>query len=116
MAASQALFGRGELAALDRGDARGLAGRAAAGGGRRRRAGWPLVVDLFAATGLAPSKQRGPAGRGRGRGVPQQRPGRPPRSAAVAAADLLPAGWLVLRRGKRTSPPPASRGTCTGRA
>ena len=57
VAASQALFGRGELD----------------GAGRRRRwppslaelpsaevdvtaSGWPLLVDLFAATGLAPSK------------------------------------------------------------
>ena len=56
VAASQALFGRGELAALDAGTLAAALAELPSAEVDVAADGWPPVVDLFAATGLAPSK------------------------------------------------------------
>jgi tyrosyl-tRNA synthetase len=98
VAASGALFGRGELRELDAGTldaALGEVPRADVGAGER-----PTIVDLLVATGLSDS--RGAARRAVGEGgayvnntkvVDEQ--------WTPAGADLLAGGWLVVRRGKR---------------
>jgi len=96
--ASQALFGRGELRDLDE---RTLdAVMAEAPTGRVRLADRPTIVDLLVVSGLVDS--RGAARRTVREG------GASVNNAKVAdvgwtpaAADLLPGGWLVLRRGRR---------------
>ncbi len=100
VAASQALFGRGELADLDGGtlaaalaelpsaevDVAGSGVAAAGGPARRHRAG--------------AEQERGPPRGRRGRRLPQQRAGDRPRRRR-RPSDLLHGRWLVLRRGKR---------------
>ena len=56
VAASQALFGRGELSALDGGTLAASLAELPQAEVDVAADGWPPVVDLFAATGLAPSK------------------------------------------------------------
>jgi tyrosyl-tRNA synthetase len=97
-AASGALFGRGELRGLDRPTLD--AARAEVPTADFRLADGPTVVDLLVATGLAES--RGAARRTVSEG------GAYVNNAKVAdegwqpsADDLLPGGWLVVRRGKR---------------
>ncbi len=98
-AASAALFGAGELQALDEatlGAALAEAGATEVARGEEL----PTVTDLFVASGLAES--RGAARRTVAEGGaylnnervidPEARPG---------PDDLLPGGWLVLRRGKK---------------
>jgi tyrosyl-tRNA synthetase len=63
--------------------------------------GWPLVVDLFAATGLAPSKSAARRAVAEG-GAYLNNTRVSAEDAAVSAADLLAGEWLVLRRGKRS--------------
>jgi tyrosyl-tRNA synthetase len=101
VAASQALFGRGELA--------GLAGSTlAASLAELPQAevdvaadGWPQVVDLLVATGLATS--RSAARRAMAEGGAYLNNARVAgEDATVGPADLLAGEWLVLRRGKRT--------------
>jgi tyrosyl-tRNA synthetase len=100
VAASQALFGRGELRDLD---APTLdAAMAEAPSASVRLADGPTIVDLLAATGLAPSK--GAARRTVNEG------GAYVNNAKVAdeswqprQEDLLHGRWLVLRRGKRNT-------------
>jgi tyrosyl-tRNA synthetase len=97
-AASQALFGQGELRALDE---RTLdAAMAEAPTGQVLLADQPTIVDLLVASGLASSK--GAARRTVREG------GASVNNAKVAdegwtpvKSDLLPGGWLVLRRGRR---------------
>jgi tyrosyl-tRNA synthetase len=97
-AASGALFGRGELRGLDRPTLD--AALAEVPTADFRLADGPTVVDLLVATGLAES--RGAARRTVSEG------GAYVNNAKVAdegwqpsADDLLPGGWLVVRRGKR---------------
>ncbi len=96
--ASGALFGRGELRELDAGTlaaALSEAPHADVAAGEQ-----PTIVDLLVATGLSDS--RGAARRAVGEG------GAYVNNTKVAdeqwtpsPADLLPGGWLVVRRGKR---------------
>lgn len=100
IAASQALFGRGELRALD--ESTLSAAMAEAPTGSVRLADEPTIVDLLVASGLTPS--RGAARRAVTEG------GAYVNNAKVtdeewkpATADLLHGRWLVVRRGKRTT-------------
>jgi tyrosyl-tRNA synthetase len=100
IAASQALFGRGELRGLD--ESTLTAAMAEAPTGTVRLADEPTIVDLLVASGLTPS--RGAARRAVGEGGAyvnnvkvtdeEWRP---------AADDLLHGRWLVVRRGKRNT-------------
>jgi tyrosyl-tRNA synthetase len=103
IAASQALFGRGELAELDE---RTLASALAETEPARLEAGdeLPPYVDLFAAAGVVESKSAARRALAEGgayvnnvRLDPSTSPG-----AAPSRDDLLHGRWLVLRRGKRT--------------
>ena len=96
-AASQALFGRGELAELDPDTLAAALAEAptAVVGGEL-----PSVADLFALTGLAASKSaaRRTVVEG-GASVNNRRVDDP--DAVPTPADLLHGRWLVLRKGKR---------------
>jgi tyrosyl-tRNA synthetase len=100
VAASQALFGRGELRELD--ESTLVAAMAEAPTGSVRLADEPTVVDLLVASGLTPSK--GAARRAVGEGgayvnnVKVTDEGWQP-----AKEDLLHGRWLVVRRGKRNT-------------
>ena len=100
IAASQALFGRGELSLLD--EPTLTAAMAEAPTGSVRLADEPTIVDLLVESGLTPSK--GAARRAVGEGgayvnnVKVTDEGWRP-----AKEDLLHGRWLVLRRGKRTT-------------
>jgi tyrosyl-tRNA synthetase len=100
IAASEALFGRGELRELD--EATLDAAMAQAPTGDVRLADKPSIVDLLVAAGLAPSK--GAARRTVNEGgayVNNTKVGGEEWTPAVA--DLLHGRWLVLRRGKRNT-------------
>ena len=98
-AASQALFGRGELAGLD---ASTLGAALEDAGAIGVTAGDPMtMVDLLHATGLCDSK--GAARRAVAEGgayVNNERVTEP--DWTPAREDLLSGGWLVLRRGKKS--------------
>lgn len=103
VAASHALFGRGELAELDE---RTLAAALAETESARLEVGdsLPPYVDLFAAAGVVESKsaaRRAIAEGGAYVNNERLAPSTPP-DAAPAPEDLLHGRWLVLRRGKRT--------------
>jgi tyrosyl-tRNA synthetase len=103
VAASQALFGRGELAELDE---RTLASALAETEPARLevRDELPPYVDLFAAAGVVESKsaaRRALAEGGAYVNNVRLDPSTPP-DAAPSRGDLLHGRWLVLRRGKRT--------------
>ncbi|HEU4540407.1 MAG TPA: tyrosine--tRNA ligase [Jiangellaceae bacterium] len=103
VAASRALFGRGELAQLDEGT---LASALAETEPARIQAGeeLPPYVDLFAAAGVVESKsaaRRALAEGGAYVNNVRLDPSTPP-DAAPTRDDLLHGKWLVLRRGKRT--------------
>lgn len=103
IAASQALFGRGELAALDEktlGAALSEAGAVTVEAGEKL----PTYVELFTDSGLLPSRSAARRAVGDGGAYvnnvkldpgidPESRPDR---------SELLHGRWLVLRRGKRT--------------
>jgi tyrosyl-tRNA synthetase len=102
VAASQALFGRGELGSLDESTlAAALAELPRAAMTRDGEGRLPPVVDLLAESGLSPSKsaarravQEGGAYVNNDRvSDPEGRP---------AETELLHGRWLVLRRGKRS--------------
>jgi tyrosyl-tRNA synthetase len=100
IAASDALFGRGELRELD--EATLDAAMAQAPTGDARLADKPSIVDLLVAAGLAPSK--GAARRTVNEGgayVNNTKVGS--EEWTPAAEDLLHGRWLVLRRGKRNT-------------
>jgi tyrosyl-tRNA synthetase len=100
-AASAALFGGGELRSLDPQTLGAALAEAGGGEARSQDGGLPTVVDLLVVTGLCESK--GAARRTVNEGGaylnnervtdPEHRP---------SEADVLPGGWLVLRRGKKT--------------
>lgn len=98
-AASQALFGRGELGALDEPT---LAAALEDAGAVAVEPGAPTsIVDLLAASGL--SESRGAARRAVAEGgayVNNERVSDP--EWAPSQADLLHGRWLVLRRGKKS--------------
>ncbi len=101
VAASQALFGRGELADLDGGTLAASLAELPQAEVDVAADGWPLVVDLFAATGLAPSKSAARRAVAEG-GAYLNNARVESDDATVAAADLLAGEWVVLRRGKRS--------------
>jgi tyrosyl-tRNA synthetase len=106
-AASEALFGQGDLRGLD---AATLAAAVAevphadvtlAGGGGQAGAELPAVSDLMAACGIVPSKSAARRAIGEG-GAYLNNEKVTAEDAAPAVADLLHGEYLVLRRGKRT--------------
>jgi len=98
VAASGALFGRGELHGLDEGTLE--AALAEVPTTTVRLDDQPTIVDLLVATGLTDS--RGAARRAVGEGGAYVNNAKiQDESWAPATADLLAGGWLVLRRGKR---------------
>ena len=100
IAASQALFGRGELRELD--ESTLTAAMAEAPTGSVRLADEPTIVDLLVASGLTPS--RGAARRAVGEGGAYVNNAKVTDEAwQPAKEDLLHGRWLVLRRGKRST-------------
>ncbi len=98
VAASGALFGRGELRELDAGTldaALGEVPRADVAPGEE-----PTIVDLLVATGLSDSRSAARRAVGEG-GAYVNNAKVVDESWTPAADDLLPGGWLVVRRGKR---------------
>lgn len=101
MAASQALFGRGDLGDLDEATLRAAVAELPRAQVHELTADGPLVVDLLTEAGLV-------AGRGAGRraiaeggvSVNNLRVSDP--EAILSADQLLHGRWAVLRRGKRT--------------
>jgi tyrosyl-tRNA synthetase len=101
-AASEALFGQGDLQALD---ARTLAAAVAevphAEVDRLPAAGLPAVVDLMVASGIVKSKSEARRVIVEG-GAYLNNVKVTAEDAAPADADLLDGGYLILRRGRRT--------------
>ena len=101
IAASQALFGRGELADLDESTLRAAVAELPRAEVREVTSQAPLVVDLLADAGLV-------AGRGAGRravaegGVSVNNVRVTDPEAVLTTDQLLHGRWAVLRRGKRT--------------
>ncbi|HEU4911318.1 MAG TPA: tyrosine--tRNA ligase [Actinomycetes bacterium] len=100
VAASQALFGRGELTGLDARTLESALAELPRAEIHREGDGLTAVVDLLAAGGLSPSKSaaRRAVAEG-GAYVNNERVGDV--EARPVEADLLHGRWLVLRRGKR---------------
>jgi tyrosyl-tRNA synthetase len=100
VAASRALFGQGELGALD---SRTLAAALAEVPSVALKAGdaLPSVADLMAATGIAPSKSAARRAIAEG-GAYLNNLKVTEQDAVPQASDLLHGRFLVLRRGKRT--------------
>jgi tyrosyl-tRNA synthetase len=100
VAASQALFGQGDLGALD---SRTLAAALAEVPSVTLEAGeaLPPVADLLAATGIAPSKSAARRAIAEG-GAYLNNVKVTAQDALPQASDLLHGRFLVLRRGKRT--------------
>ncbi|TDP89402.1 tyrosine--tRNA ligase [Labedaea rhizosphaerae] len=100
VAASEALFGRGELRELD--EATLDAAMAQAPTGEARLADKPSIVDLLVSAGLAPSK--GAARRTVNEGGAYVNNTKVSSEEwTPAPEDLLHGRWLVLRRGKRNT-------------
>lgn len=100
IAASNALFGRGELAELD--EAMLAAVMAQAPTGQVQLTEQPTIVDLLLASGLVES--RGAARRAVNEGGAYVNNTKITDEAwRPTVTDLLPGRWLVLRRGKRTT-------------
>ena len=101
VAASQALFGRGDLADLDSATLlSALAELPRAHAVRAADGSWPTVVDLLAETGLSPSRSAARRAVAEG-GAYLNNLRVTTEDARPADADLLAGRWLVLRRGKR---------------
>ncbi|URN15625.1 MULTISPECIES: tyrosine--tRNA ligase [Streptomyces] len=96
VAASKALFGQGELAGLDEATLAAALSELP----RAEVAAPGPVVDLFAETGLAPSKSAARRTVKEG-GAYVNNVKVTAEDAEVSAGDLLHGRWLVLRRGKR---------------
>jgi len=98
VAASSALFGRGELRELDPGTLDAALSEVPTTSIRLDER--PTIVDLLVATGLVDS--RGAARRAVGEGGAYVNNVKvTDEQWAPAESDLLPGGWLVVRRGKR---------------
>jgi tyrosyl-tRNA synthetase len=97
VAASQALFGRGELETLDRAT---LAASLAEVPRADVSGALPTVVEALAATGLTPSRSAARRTVAEGGAYVNNRKVTD-EQALVSAADLLHGRWVVLRRGKR---------------
>ncbi|MBO0921230.1 tyrosine--tRNA ligase [Cellulomonas sp. zg-ZUI222] len=97
IAASQALFGRGELGALDA----GTLGAAVAELPTARGAVGDPIVDLLAATGVVASKAAARRAVAEG-GASVNNVRVASEDATLTAEQLLHGRWAVLRRGKRT--------------
>jgi len=97
IAASQALFGRGELRGLDA----GTLGAAVAELPRTTAKAGDLVVDALVGSGLVASKAAARRAIGEG-GAYVNNTKVVSEDAALAAEDLLHGRYAVLRRGKRT--------------
>ncbi len=101
IAASQALFGRGELDDLDEATLRAAVAELPRAEVRELTSDAPLVIDLMTEAGLV-------AGRGAGRravaegGVSVNNVRVTDPEAALSVDQLLHGRWAVLRRGKRT--------------
>ena len=106
--ASQALFGRGELSALDADTLRDAAAELPSAVVKRvDGAPLPSVLELFTETGLAAS--RSAARRAVAEGGAYVNNVRVTDEGQVPGdGDLLAGRWLLLRRGKRSSPPSRS--------
>jgi len=102
VAASQALFGRGELGALDAGTlAAALTELPQVTLLRDPDGRWPAVVDLFAEAGLSPSRSAARRAVTDG-GAYVNNVRVTDVEARPQEEDLLAGRWLVLRRGKRS--------------
>jgi tyrosyl-tRNA synthetase len=99
-AASQALFGQGDLAALDE-DTLAAAARAVPFAAIEAGRPLPAVADLMAACGIVASKSAARRAIAEG-GAYLNNVKVTAEDAAPVTADLLPGGFLILRRGKRT--------------
>ncbi len=99
-AASRALFGQGDLAALDEST---LTAALSATPHAQVKSGetMPLVVDLLVATGLVPSKSAARRAVAEG-GAYVNNTKVADVDAAIAPEDVLHGRWVVLRRGKRS--------------
>ena len=113
VAASRALFGRGELAGLDPATLAASLAEVPRAEVDVSLDGWPPAVDLLVATGLATSKSAARRSVGEG-GVYLNNVRVADGDAPVAAADLLAGEWLVLRRGKRNVAAVRVRGVGAG--
>jgi tyrosyl-tRNA synthetase len=102
-AASQALFGQGDLAALDEATLVAAVAAVPVAAVARPAAGEPLptVADLMAATGIVASKSAARRAIAEG-GAYLNNVKVSAEDAAPADADLLHGRYLILRRGKRT--------------
>ena len=100
VAASQALFGRGELTGLAADTLAASLAELPLAEVDVAADGWPQVVDLFAVTGLSPSKSAARRAVTEG-GAYLNNVRVAAEDAAVGVEDLLAGEWLVLRRGKR---------------
>jgi tyrosyl-tRNA synthetase len=98
IAASQALFGRGDLRELSASTLASVMAEAPTGEGRLGDGA--TVVDLLVASGLADSKSAGRRAVKEG-GAYVNNVKVTDEAWQPSAADLLEGGWLVLRRGKR---------------
>src|SRR5690606_3348065 len=98
VAASQALFGRGDLAALDDGtlaDAVAQLPRATVAGEPR------FIADLLAETGLVPSRSAGRRAIAEG-GAYVNNVRVAAEDAVTDRADAVHGRWILLRRGRRS--------------
>ena len=98
VAASQALFGRGDLAELD--EATLDAAMAEAPSATARLDDGQTIVDLLVSSGLAESKSAARRAIKEG-GAYVNNTKVSDEAWGPTASDLLKGGWLVLRRGKR---------------
>jgi tyrosyl-tRNA synthetase len=104
MAASRALFGQADLGDVDPGTLADAVREVPHGEVRlpSDAEGLPPVVDLMALTGIVPSKSAGRRAIAEGGAYLNNRKVTS-EDAVPAPDDLLPGGYLILRRGKRTA-------------
>ena len=101
MAASHALFGRADLAALDPGTLAAAVAELPRARVEHVGAGGPLVVDLLAEAGLVAGRAAGRRAIAEG-GVSVNNVRVSDQEARLTEGELLHGRWAVLRRGKRT--------------
>ncbi|HYH31375.1 MAG TPA: tyrosine--tRNA ligase [Pseudonocardia sp.] len=99
VAASRALFGRGDLRDLDAGTLDAALAEVPTATVRLDEP--PTIVDLLVATGLAESRSAARRAVGEG-GAYVNNTKVPDEGWTLGEPDLLPGGWIVVRRGKRT--------------